>query len=968
MAMEVRRVIGDAHDLPVLCAAYNRSRREVYSGAQDALIKAWDADSGRPLRVMAGHKGWVTDLCFVPSVHALFSCSTDGSVRVWSEKGRAVQCVEFGEPRGQASAAAAHAAAAPASAMAAAEAARAARTRSDGPVFCLAWSHKRRLLVAGGNGVIHIYKCKTPAELRRQEVARTARGGGGGGGGYSARAFGAATASDADGTAGFASGTDGSSDGDAQRCVLTHFACVRSHGDIVRGLCVNESGSKLFSTGFDRAICVYDIERPHDFLKVENCHDGAICALALDTEHHRLVTGANDGSFKVWSQEGRCLDTFLGPDTVTGLAYVPATRNYWIASESGRCTVYDPRSPMDISGYVSATSSLGDFAAIQHIHQPPDASDVLVGLSSQRQLVMWQFNPCAAQRVLTGHADWVEALCVVERSMAYDSHAEGGNWGKIAAADVGDDGGGGGEPADGLPGGRKRPRETIVFSAGADGVLLRWQPSPELNTDVYTCVEELAGGHRGGILCLAHCAELDLLLTGSEDASVRVWHLDGREELGAQTAARNKRREQRGLEPPAGPAGRDNPTKVPDVLLGHEGQVSCLAALEGAVLASAGADCSLRFWDLRTRHEIACLARAHEGPVAALCYGAERAELASCGPEAVAKVWCTRSHSLKYVLPAEGAQVTCLGFVPAGVAAQCERGHRRLQQQLQLRLAARARAREAAAAESEQAGHRAAGAAAVIEAPAEDDGGVIESPSSTEGGPHAAPSSGHWVTAADDGVVRFWDCEKASVVWSLPFEGASAAALFVDASNAVVLLVAQDRRVQVVDLVGRATGRAYAGHTDAVRCIARVEGRGHYLTGSWDRTVRVWASAAAGRGVQVRSKGALGEDAGEGEEETGAGEDATGNFYASSYEAEHPLVPPRALRTDRGVRSLLSRMNAAAEGAGAASGARGDEEAATRTALGGKLADLEGSLQHRYFGGPPVRRKVDAKVTTSSSA
>ena len=40
MAMEVLRVIEEAHAAPLMCAAYNRARRELFSGAQDSLIKA----------------------------------------------------------------------------------------------------------------------------------------------------------------------------------------------------------------------------------------------------------------------------------------------------------------------------------------------------------------------------------------------------------------------------------------------------------------------------------------------------------------------------------------------------------------------------------------------------------------------------------------------------------------------------------------------------------------------------------------------------------------------------------------------------------------------------------------------------------------------------------------------------------------------------------------------------------------
>lgn len=39
MAFEVRRVITCAHEEQILCVAYNLNKKELYSGAQDGLIK-----------------------------------------------------------------------------------------------------------------------------------------------------------------------------------------------------------------------------------------------------------------------------------------------------------------------------------------------------------------------------------------------------------------------------------------------------------------------------------------------------------------------------------------------------------------------------------------------------------------------------------------------------------------------------------------------------------------------------------------------------------------------------------------------------------------------------------------------------------------------------------------------------------------------------------------------------------------
>ena len=50
---------------------------------------------------------------------------------------------------------------------------------------------------------------------------------------------------------------------------------------------------------------------------------------------YRLITGSYDGALKLWSQEGRCLEQLDDLcDTITGVCYVPSTKNYWVAGET----------------------------------------------------------------------------------------------------------------------------------------------------------------------------------------------------------------------------------------------------------------------------------------------------------------------------------------------------------------------------------------------------------------------------------------------------------------------------------------------------------------------------------------------------------------------------------------------------------------------------------------------------------
>ncbi|GBG74555.1 hypothetical protein CBR_g18966 [Chara braunii] len=349
MAMELRRVIVEAHDATILCVAFNPWRREIFSGGQDSLIKVWDMDSGRHIRTFQKHRGWVTDLLFPLPVRFLFSSSLDGHLLVWTEKGKEVQCVTIGEP-----------------------------------IFCLQWNAKRRQVIAGGDSMLFLYRTtRLSFDDLKAADGRDAR-------------------------------------------IIRLVATINSHNDIVRGICCSKNG-KIFSASYDRSICTYESERPKDsnlaiegdrprviWSKFKKCHKGAISCLALDTDNNWLISGGLDGTMKIWSHEGRCLDTFENfTDSITSIAYLTSTKTYWVTGKSRKMIAYDPRTPAEITSYIAQTSRLKDFQ-LTKVYQCPQ-SDLVIGISHNDELIMWRYNPCAALRVMTGHSDWVESVAIVNR-------------------------------------------------------------------------------------------------------------------------------------------------------------------------------------------------------------------------------------------------------------------------------------------------------------------------------------------------------------------------------------------------------------------------------------------------------------------------------------------------------------------------------------------------------------------------
>jgi len=429
-------------------------------------------------------------------------------------------------------------------------------------------------------------------------------------------------------------------------------------------------------------------------------------------------------------------------------------------------------------------------------------SDTVLGVTVERQIVVWKYNSCAAFRVLMGHKDWVEALTVVRR--------------------------------------REDPSTIQVYSAGSDGLILRWTPTSALNSDMYDCQEEFSG-HEGTIQCIVYSEEMDILITGSEDLTIRIWS------FGTSQVRQEK---------------DENESVDLNILVGHEGRITGLACCSDQVLASASHDKTIRFWDLHTRHEIDVVERAHDTPIHSMEYCETREELATAASEPIVKIWCSFKHSLKVVLTGHQADVTQVKWC---AFKSC------------------------------------------------------------------------WATAADDQTIRLWDPEGMQKR-EIDYKGESITCMFIDNKHELVLAAMLDRAIRAYETESGFLVRKYRGHTDIVRQLTMVDEKGQYLSCSWDKSIRVWFTPK-GKGKEARDQDSNVfaelplEDLEEDEE------------YISSYEREHPLIPPRALKVGGATSSYLKMTNVKAQKSQEKPQADLNQETLCQTGLGKKLKDLEDSLK-----------------------
>lgn len=78
---ETRKEV-NAHGQWVLSVAYSKDGKLIATGANDRLIKVWDA-AGELLHLLKGHTGNITSLQFSDDSHVLYSSSGDGTVKKW---------------------------------------------------------------------------------------------------------------------------------------------------------------------------------------------------------------------------------------------------------------------------------------------------------------------------------------------------------------------------------------------------------------------------------------------------------------------------------------------------------------------------------------------------------------------------------------------------------------------------------------------------------------------------------------------------------------------------------------------------------------------------------------------------------------------------------------------------------------------------------------------------------------------
>ncbi len=390
---------------------------------------------------------------------------------------------------------------------------------------------------------------------------------------------------------------------------------LRGHTGGLTGVAYSPDGTLLATSSADQTVRLWDA-RTGTTARVLRGHTAHVSAVAFNPDGTRLVSGSGDGTLKVWDPgtgtEVRTL-RLRGGD-VRAVSFGPDGARLAAACLDGSVWICDARTG-------DAVHVLrGHAAAVNGVAFSPDGSR-LASASGDRTVRVWDavrgtdpvvFAPGA--RVVAFSPDGARLVCA---SGARTAHV-------------------------------------VDVRTGAEVQVFR--------------------GHAGPVTAAAFGAHARCAVTGSADATVRVWSPD----FGAEVFAFRQKAPVRSVA--VNPEGSRIAVAVgstvhvwnvvkgeEDVALrGHDRQVNAVAfSPDGCLLATGGDDKAVRVWNATTGDELLTL-RRHTEPVSAVAFSPDGGRLASSSYDSTVRLWDSQTGAEIFALTGHTRGVTAVAFSPDG--------------------------------------------------------------------------------------------------------------------------------------------------------------------------------------------------------------------------------------------------------------------------------------------------------------
>jgi WD40 repeat protein len=450
-----------AHAGWVFSVCSSRDGRYALSGSADGTLKFWEVHGGRCLRTFEGHTGWVTSVGLSADGGLALSGGADRTLRLWeTATGRCLHTLEG----------------------------------HTNWVLAVALSADgRQALSAGGDGLFK----------RWDAAAGTCQGNlAGHGGPVLAVSWGA------DGCYALSGGRD-------KTLLLWEVAggeCLRhftGHDDKVLAVALSPDGGRALSGGADRTVRLWDTATGTGLGTFEG-HQGGVTSVCFSAGGSYALSGSEDRTVKLWHLvTGRCLATLEGhAGTVHSVCL--AAGGCCVLSASADKTLALWRLPGDVSApYVlsrvlpsdTALAAWADYErALARARQAVAAGEALAAARHVREA---RAQPGYGRRpeALNQWAGLYVRLPRKALQAGWEGHTCAAHAGAVTSVAL---------SADGLH----------ALSGSADGLVKLWE------TATGACLETFEE-HLGGVTSVALSADGRYALSGSADATLKFWEVSG---------------------------------------------------------------------------------------------------------------------------------------------------------------------------------------------------------------------------------------------------------------------------------------------------------------------------------------------------------------------------------------------------------------------------------------------------------
>lgn len=337
------------------------------------------------------------------------------------------------------------------------------------------------------------------------------------------------------------------------RCLAT----LTGHQDAVS--CLATSGEILLSASQGTDIRAWQQPDLHQFATFGR-GDGAVKALVAVGD--RVVSAHQDQRIRVWKRSKSVASVFKL------VATMPTVRDRVVSAMNQKNYVQTRRHHRSL--WIEHADAISCLAVSIAVKKRKKSIYFLYSGSWDRTFKVWRLSDFKCMESTRAHDDAINAVAVGPYGYLYTASADAtvkvwskprgseshvllatmvGHSASVNALAVSEDSG-------------------LVYSGGSDGAIVAWQS--ELGDPRFEVAAEMKGEHLGAVLCL--CTVHELLCSGSEDRTIRVWKRD-RGSFSHSIVA---------------------------VLEGHEGPVKSIAAsadvASGFLIYSGSIDRSIKVW------------------------------------------------------------------------------------------------------------------------------------------------------------------------------------------------------------------------------------------------------------------------------------------------------------------------------------------------------------------------------------